>query len=73
MPENFLKDMKILPTLPLKIKEIAKEHNVPIVENPELARSIYKMCDLGMQIPLDLYRSVAEILAYVYGLKQKAN
>ena len=57
----------------LKIKEIAKEHGVPIVENPKLAKTIYKMCDLGMQIPLDLYRSVAEILAYVYGLKQKAN
>jgi len=57
----------------LKIKEIAKEHNVPIVENPKLARTIYKMCGLGVQIPLDLYGSVAEILAYVYGLKQKAN
>ena len=57
----------------LKIKEIAKEHGVPIVENPKLARTIYKMCDIGMQIPLDLYRSVAEILAFVYGLKQKAN
>ncbi len=57
----------------LKIKEIAKEHDVPIIENPHLARTIYKMCDIGMQIPMDLYRSVAEILAYVYGLKQKVN
>lgn len=56
-----------------KIKEIAKENDVPIVENPELARALYKMCDIGMQIPMDLYHSVAEILAYVYGLKENKN
>ncbi|MEE9170972.1 MAG: flagellar biosynthesis protein FlhB [bacterium] len=56
-----------------KIKEIANEHDVPIVENPILARSLYKMCELGMAVPTDLYVSIAEILAYVYGLKGKTN
>ena len=54
-----------------KIKELAKEFNVPIVENPPLARSIYKMCDVDDEIPTELYAAVSEVLVYVYRLTGK--
>jgi len=52
-----------------KIREVAKKHGVPIVENKKLAQSLYTMVDLGHEIPGTLYQAVAEILAYVYRLK----
>jgi flagellar biosynthetic protein FlhB len=52
--------------LALKIREIAEKHRVPIVPNPPLARELYKKCELGDYIPRNLYKAVAEILAYVY-------
>lgn len=55
--------------LALRIREIAKEHNVPILERKELARALYKAVDVGKDIPWELYRAVAEILAYVYTVK----
>ncbi len=54
-----------------KIKEIAKEAGVPIVENKPLARALYEMCDIGSTVPSKLYRAVAEVLAYVYRLKEE--
>lgn len=54
-----------------KIKEAAKEHNVEIVENKPLARALYANVDIGMEIPEELYQTVAEILAMVYRLKGK--
>lgn len=54
-----------------KIKEIAKEHNIEIVENKPLARMLYYNVDLDREIPPELYQAVAEILAYVYGLKEQ--
>ena len=53
------------------IKKIAKENNIPIVENKPLAREIYKVVDIGDEIPNDLYHAVAEVLAYVYELNKK--
>jgi len=53
-----------------KIKEIAKENNIPILEAPPLARALYKHTDLGQSIPEALYTAVAEVLAYVYQLKR---
>ena len=53
-----------------KIKEIARENNVEIVENKPVARMLYYNVDLDQEIPPELYQAVAEILAYVYGLKQ---
>ena len=53
-----------------KIKEIAKENNIPILEAPPLARALYKHTDLGQAIPEALYTAVAEVLAYVYQLKR---
>ena len=52
-----------------KIKAIAREHDVPVVENKELARNLYKMVEIGQEIPVMLYHAVAEILAYIYKLK----
>jgi len=52
-----------------KIKETASRHRIPIVENKELARNLYKLVDIGEEVPTDLYRAVAELLAYVYKLK----
>lgn len=55
--------------LAAKIKEVAKEHHIPIVENKPLARMLYYNVDLENEIPKELYQMVAEVLAYVYGLK----
>jgi flagellar biosynthetic protein FlhB len=52
-----------------RIKEIARTHDVPIVENKPLAQAMYQMINIGDYIPVELYRAVAEILAYVYRLK----
>ncbi len=52
-----------------KIRELAKEHNVPILEAPPLARALYKHTELGDQIPEALYAAVAEVLAYVFQLR----
>lgn len=54
-----------------KIKEKGKEHKIEIVENKPLARALYYTVDIGKEIPPDLYHAVAEVLAYVYSLKQK--
>jgi flagellar biosynthetic protein FlhB len=54
-----------------KIREIARKHGVPILENKPLARTLHKTVKVGMEIPANLYKAVAEVLAYVYRLKQK--
>jgi len=51
-----------------RIRARALEHQIPLIENPPLARALYKSVDVGQQIPAHLYRAVAEILAYVYKL-----
>ncbi|MDP1633986.1 MAG: flagellar biosynthesis protein FlhB, partial [Gallionellaceae bacterium] len=56
--------------LAAKIREIAKEHNVPILEAPPLARALHRHCELGDAIPEALYTAVAEVLAYVYQLRR---
>jgi len=55
-----------------KIKEIAMENNVPLVEDKPLAQILYKTVEIGQMIPPNLYQAAAEILAYVYRLKNKA-
>ena len=49
---------------------IAREHGVPIIENPPLARALYKGAEVGDTIPADLFGAVAEVLAYLVRLKQ---
>lgn len=58
--------------LALRIREIAKESKVTIVENVQLARALYVAVDVGNEIPQELYKAVAEILAHVYKLKNLA-
>jgi flagellar biosynthetic protein FlhB len=54
--------------LALRIRQIAIENGVPLVENPPLAQALYKSVDVGREIPPQLYRAVAEVLAYIYRL-----
>jgi len=51
-----------------RIKEIAIEHQIPIIENQPLAQALYASADVGQEIPPHLYRAVAEVLAYIYKL-----
>jgi flagellar biosynthesis protein FlhB len=55
--------------LALRIRHVAEQHQVAVVENPPLARALYKSAEIGTEIPMDLYRAVAEILAYIYKLR----
>ncbi len=56
--------------LALRIRDKAIEHRVPVVENPPLARALYQQVEVGQEIPVSLYRAVAEVLAYVFRLMQ---
>jgi flagellar biosynthetic protein FlhB len=57
--------------LALRIKDIAKENNVPIIENPALARSLYDQIEIDREIPSEFYKAMAEVFSYVYELKRK--
>ena len=54
-----------------KIKEIAREHNIPIMENKPLARTVFKSMKIGQAIPRELFTAVAQVLSYVYKLKRR--
>jgi flagellar biosynthetic protein FlhB len=61
-----------------RIKEIAREHDVPVVENKPLARALYASVEIDQEIPVELFQAVAEVLAYIYALRgngagQRAN
>lgn len=66
-PEVVAKGQELLAA---KIREIAKEHQIPIVENPPVARLLHSKVKIGEQIPEELFKAVAEILAYVYSTKK---
>ena len=53
-----------------KIREIARQQSIPIVENKPLARLLYSQAEVGREVPETLYRAVAEVLAYVYRLRR---
>ncbi len=57
--------------LAFRIRQIALQHGIPIVERKPLARALYKQVDVGQEIPPDFYQAVAEILAYVFRLSGK--
>ena len=57
--------------LAAKIKEIARDHQIEIVENKPLARMLYANVDVGQAVPPELYQAVAEVLAFVYHLQGK--
>ncbi len=54
-----------------KIREIAGEHEVPVVENPPVAQILWKKTEIGEEIPIELYQAVAEIMAMVYRMREK--
>jgi len=56
-----------------KIVAIAKEHNIPVIENPPVARALYRFVDVNREIPPELYKAVAEILLFVYNLHKENN
>ncbi len=55
----------------LRMRELAKEYDLVIMENKPLARALYAQVEIGQGIPADLYKAVAEVLAFVYRLKKK--
>jgi flagellar biosynthetic protein FlhB len=54
-----------------KIKDLGREHDIPTVENVPLARALYKSVEVEQEIPLELYKAVAEVLAYVYRVQTR--
>ena len=52
-----------------RIREVAAEHDIPLFEAPPLARALHGMVDIGHEIPADLYKAVAQVLAYIFQLK----
>jgi flagellar biosynthetic protein FlhB len=62
---------KGLDLLAAKIKEIARDHDIPIMENRALARALYKSVEIGDAIPAALYHAVAEILVLVFKAQQE--
>lgn len=58
--------------LALRIRQIAQQHGVPVVQRPPLARALYASVEIGQEVPPRFYRAVAELLAYVYQLSNRA-
>jgi flagellar biosynthetic protein FlhB len=56
--------------LALKIREVAGNHSVPIVENPPLARALHATVEIDQQIPPEHYKAVAEVIGYVMRLRR---
>jgi flagellar biosynthetic protein FlhB len=63
---------KGLDLIALKIREVANAHNVPVVENPPLARALHATVDIDEEIPAEHYKAVAEIIGYVMKLRRRA-
>jgi flagellar biosynthetic protein FlhB len=55
--------------LALRIKDIAREHKVPVVENRQLAQALYRSAEVGEVIPAEFYKAVAAVLSYIYRVK----
>lgn len=66
-PQVVAKGMNLIAQ---KIRELAEENGVPLLEAPPLARALYRHSDIGDQVPAQLYTAVAEVMAYVYQLHQ---
>jgi len=62
---------KGLDNIAMRIRELAKENDIPIVENPPLAQALYQAVEIDEEIPFQYYKAVAEIIGYVYRLKGK--
>ncbi len=55
----------------LKIKDIARENDIPIIENPAMARALHDQIEVGQEIPEEFYRAIADIFSYIYNLKKQ--
>jgi len=62
---------KGLDFIALKIKDIARENDVPIIENPALARALHDQLDIDQEIPEEFYKAIADIFSYIYNLENK--
>lgn len=62
---------KGMDNIALKIREIAKDNGIPLVENPTLARALYDAVNIDEEIPLEFYQAVAEVISYVFRMKNK--
>jgi len=60
---------KGLDNIALKIREVAAKHDIPIVENPPLARALHATVEIDEEVPPEHYKAVAEVIGYVMGLK----
>lgn len=56
-----------------KIIEIAREHRIPVIENPPVARAVFRIVEVNASIPPELYKAIAEILIFVYNLRNRQN
>jgi len=61
---------KGLDAIALKIREVTEQHNIPVVENPPLARALYAVVETDEEIPAEHYKAVAEVIGYVMKLKR---
>jgi flagellar biosynthetic protein FlhB len=61
---------KGMDVLAQRIRELAREHRVPVVENPPLARALHKSVEIDEEIPAEHYKAVAEIIGYVLRLRR---
>jgi flagellar biosynthetic protein FlhB len=61
---------KGLDAIALKIREVAEAHNVPVVENPPLARALHATVEIDQEIPAEHYRAVAEVIGFVMRLRK---
>lgn len=59
-------------SLALRIRDVAREHKVPVVENPPLARALHATVEIDREIPIEHYKAVAEVIGYVMRLKRRA-
>lgn len=64
---------KGLDSLALRIRALAEENSVPVIENPPLARALYKAVDLDQEIPVEHYKAVAEVIGYVMRFRRRAS
>jgi flagellar biosynthetic protein FlhB len=64
---------KGLDALALRIRAVAEENSVPVVENPPLARALYKAVDLDQEIPVEHYKAVAEVIGYVMRFRRRTS
>ncbi len=73
MTEAPVLTAKGIDSIALRMREVAEQHDVPIVENPPLSRALYDNVELDQEIPPEHYRAVAEVIGYVMRLKGKLN